>query len=189
MSLSSFSNLELGPIAVYFGQLGAEAELGPTLGGGTLIDEISTVPLREDETGDTPQGMIVVGRNARFECVLADVTYEKMAKVIPGAVLHTQGTKRRLEMKVNVGADLAPSKTGYPAQRLVLKKIKSPSLGAPAVISTSPNDWIIANRVALVTNLSMAFNMADQRGVTATFFFLPDANDTLWMFGDESATP
>jgi len=189
MSLSSFSNLELGPVAVFFGQLGAEVNIGPTVGGGTLTDEVETIPLHEDETGNTPQGLIQVGRNSRFECILADITYEKLAKVIPGAVLHTDGTKRLLEMKVNVGADLAPSKTGYPAQRLVLKKIKSPSLGAPAVISTSPNDWIIANRVALVTNLSQAYNVGDQRGINATFMFLPDANDTVWMFGDESATP
>lgn len=182
-----FTNLELGPVQILYGQLGAEIEIGPTEGGSTLTDEVATVVLRTDETGETPQGIITMGRTSRFECMLADIVFAKLAKVIPGSahIIDTgDPTKQRIEMRVSVGSDLAPSATGYPSNRLVLKKIREG--GA----SSDPQDWIIANRAVAVTALSMAFNRGDQRVINAAFWLLPHgANLVTFFFGDETATP
>lgn len=184
----AYTNLELGPVQILFGQLGAETEIGPTEGGATLTDELTTVILRTDETGETPQGIVTMGSTgARVTANLADIVLSKLAKVIPGAVLITDSidpTKQRLEVRSSVGTDLAPPATGYPSQRLVMKKIKA---GVP---STSPADWIIANRCAIVTNMNMAFNRGDQRVVPCEIWMLPHgANKVVYFFGDESATP
>jgi hypothetical protein len=182
-----FTNLELGPVQILFGQLGAEQEIGPTEGGATLTDEMATVVLRTDETGETPQGIITMGRTSRVECQLADIVFSKLALVIPGSahIIHASDpTRSRIEMRVNVGTDLASPSTGYPSQRLVLKKIR---LGVP---STDPQDWIIANRAVAVTNLSMAFNRGDQRVINAAFWLLPHGDNLVtFFFGDETATP
>lgn len=149
---------------------------------GALSDETavnisaSAAPLTAHLTGTQPRDKVVTGGTFQIVAGLKEITLENFALAFPNAILIEGATGKRLDFTVRAGESLRQ----FRGTRLQLRKVKG------GVESTDPNDILTVPEASPVdAEVSLAFNVADQRIVTATFEAWPDSAGRLAFFGTE----
>jgi hypothetical protein len=88
--MSDTRNVKLGVCQVYFDGI----DLGYTKGGVEVAVSTETYKSTVDQFGQTPINELVMGREVKVTCPLAETTIENMVLIMPGAsLIQTGGTK------------------------------------------------------------------------------------------------
>lgn len=150
---------------------------------GALSDETvvnistSAAPLTAHLTGTQPRDKVITGGTFQLVVGLKEITLENFALAFPNAIL-IEGAdgKRRLDFTVRAGESLRKMR----GTRLQLRKVTG------GVESVNPDDILTLLEASPVdAEVSLAFNVADQRVVSATFEAWPDSTGRLGFFGTE----
>lgn len=150
---------------------------------GALSDETtvnissSTAPLTAHLTGTQPRDKVVTGGTFQILTGLKEITPENFALAFANAIL-IEGANglKRLDFTVRAGESLRKSR----GTRLQLRKVVG------GTESTDPNDILTVPEASPVdAEVTLPFNVTDQRVVNATFEAWPDGLGRLAFFGTE----
>lgn len=89
MSQSSTDNVKLGVCNVIFDGV----DLGLTKGGVEVEVASTTYEVKVDQTGESPIAELITGRSVQATVPMAETTLENLVRIMPGAVLVTDGAK------------------------------------------------------------------------------------------------
>ncbi|QNK54565.1 hypothetical protein [Paenibacillus sp. PAMC21692] len=173
------NKIALGPARVTFDFGGTSPVVfEQTQGGVVLTYEETTRDIPIDQLGTTAADVIITGRTASVAVPIAERDLEKLSKIIPGAVLVTDGadpTKQRVDVSAAVVARLFP----------FAKKVKI----EPLDIYATPADTVILHKAAPQSNLNYTYSYDNELITNTTFRAFPDtAQDGLLIsFGDPDA--
>lgn len=168
-------NLELGPCQALFGTDGAEADLGLTEGGVTVTFATTTVDLKSDQTGETPQDRIITGQTITITIPLAEITMDNWALALNQTKTH-YGGKTGVAGANKVGKSLLND-----AKSLILIKYDE------GAASSDTEDHLKFPKAAPSGNFDVIFNRDGQRVFNVEFVAFPDASGNLYLIGDEDA--
>jgi len=98
---SDTRNVKLGVCKVFFDGV----DLGYTKGGVEVEASSDTKVVTVDQLGNTPVDEIVMGRKVSVKVPLAETTAINLAKIMPGAILTTNGAKATGDIVVSTPAD------------------------------------------------------------------------------------
>lgn len=168
------------------------ADLGPTAlsGGSDTVTDVFLGGLGEETalnvsteaagltahlTGTLNRDKVITGGSMQLIAPLKEITLDNFARAFGNAILiEGGGGLRRLDFVARVGESLRQSR----GARLTLKKV----IGG--VESTDPEDVLVIPEASPVdAEVSLAFNVTDQRVLSATFEAWPDANGRLAYWG------
>lgn len=170
-------NVPVGPAIVEFDEGPNKVTFDITKGGINFQMSTSVQEIKVDQFGETPVKTIMKGRTARVTVPFALYDLDKLAKVIPNAVLVTDSgdpTKKKIQVKSTAGFDMLSA-----AKKLVIK---------PTDPNATPNDYITIPLAAPTTDIEYAYDSDSERVAKITFEAYPDANGVLFIMGDETAT-
>lgn len=173
---SDLTKVKLGPCKVTYDVGGTAVVFETTKGGVVLTYEEETREVTVDQFGNTPVKEIVIGRKAQVEVPFAEYDLDKLAKIIPGATLVTNGTdpnKKRVDVEASDVIDLYS----------YAKKVKIEPLSADA----TANDTVILYKAAPRPQLNYNYSYDGELVTNVTFKAYPDSTGKLIAFGDETA--
>ena len=162
-------NLELSPCAVYFGAIGAEADLGRTEGGVRVAFVTDVADLMSDQWGTQPEDQVITGQGCRVTAPLAEYTLSNLALALNQSVTG----------ELVAGDRLVGTKMSDQANSLLLKEYKD------GAVSEDSKNWMRFPKAAPVGNPEILFSKSDQRIIEVEFVCFTDATDTLYYIGDE----
>lgn len=151
---------------VFLGALGEETALNVTT---------EAAPLTAHLTGTLARDKVITGGAMQIVAPLKEITLDSFARAFGNAIL-IEGADglRRLDFVARVGESLRQSR----GTELTLKKV----IGG--VESTDPEDVLVVPEASPVdAEVSLAFNVTEQRVLSATFEAWPDANGRLAYWG------
>ncbi|RAU96840.1 hypothetical protein [Paenibacillus sp. YN15] len=170
-------DIKLGPCKVTFDVGGTSPVIFETTQGGVVLTyEETTRAVNIDQYGTTPVKEIVTGRTATIACPIAEYDLAKLAAIIPGASLVTDGTTPT-KQKVVVSATNVIDLLQY------AKKVKLEPLAA----GSTANDAITLLKAAPRPALNYTYSYDNELITNVTFTAYPDATGDLIVFGDETA--
>lgn len=173
---SDLTKIKLGPCKVTFDVGGTPVVFETTKGGVVLKYEETGREITVDQYGNTPVGEMIVGRSATIEVPFAEKDLDKLAKIIPGSTLTTNGTdptKKRLDVDATKVINLID----------YAKKVKIEPLSTTA----TANDAVILYKAAPRPNLNYTYSYDNELITNIVFKGFPDATGKLIAFGDETA--
>jgi len=167
--------IKLGPCKVTFDVGGTEPIVfEQTQGGVVLTYEETTRDINVDQLGTSPADVIITGRSATIAVPLVEYDLDKLAAIIPGAKLVTDGSKKR----VDVSAAKVERLFKY-AKKVQLEPLDS---------GASADDIVTLHKAAAQTNLNYTYSYDNELITNVTFRAFEDADDGLISFGDPTAT-
>lgn len=169
-------NIKLGPCKVTFDVGGTPVVFETTQGGVVLTYEETTRAVNIDQYGTTPAKEIVTGRTATIAVPFAEYDLTKLASIIPGATLITDGTTAT-KKQVVINAANVIDLLDY------AKEVKLEPLSADA----TANDAVTLFKAAPRPQLSYTYNYDNERITNVTFTAYPDTDGNLLAFGDTTA--
>ncbi|WP_409346762.1 hypothetical protein [Paenibacillus sp. MBLB4367] len=175
---SDTTKIKLGPCKVTFDVGGSSPVVFETTKGGvTLTYEETSRDVTVDQFGTTPVKRIITGRKATVEVPFAEYDLEKLAKVIPGSTLTTNGTtpaKKRLDVDASKVIDLLDF-----AKELKIE---------PLATNATANDAVTLYKAAPQVKLNYKYDYDNELITGVTFEGFPDsATGFLIAFGDKTA--
>lgn len=145
-------------------------DLGYTKGGVKVKYSAESTPKEVDQL-DTPIDEIITKQTFEVTVPMAEADLTRLATLLPGATLITDGQKLRLDLSGAAGTSLA-------------------AMGAELIITPvggAANDKITLHKAVPTPNLEFAFEKENVRVYEVTFKAIPDGGD--WVtFGDVTAT-
>jgi hypothetical protein len=166
------SDYKLGPCYISF----KGTDLGKTEGGVTVTLSNAFVELHTDQDGETPVDEQIVGTFIKVAGNLAEITIENMASIL-NETLVTDGTKKKVEIKPNVGTSLFTA-----GGELIIKPYDA------GIVSTDANEWITLHKAGMKATADLAFNRSDQRVIAFEAVGYPDSNGIIATYGDVTAS-
>ena len=166
-------DMELSPVAVYFGTVDAEENLGRTEGGVRVAFTTDVADLMSDQWGTQPEDQVITGQGARVTVPLAEYTLDNLALALNMTVVGDALIE---------GERLVGTKLSDVANSLLLKEYKD------GVVSEDSKNWIRFPVAAPVGNPEIIFSRTDQRIIEIEFVCFPDSDNILYYIGDESAS-
>jgi len=171
------TKIKLGPCKVTFDVGGSSPVVfEQTQGGVTLTYEETTRDINVDQLGTSPADVIITGRQATIQVPLVEYDLTKLAKIIPGAVLVTDGTDSS-KKRVDVSAAKVERLFQY-AKTVKLEPLDS---------SATANDTITLHKAAAQTNLNYSYTYDGELVTNVTFRAFEDSVKGLISFGDMTA--
>lgn len=175
---SDLTKVRLGPCKVTFDVGSATPVVFETTQGGVVLTyEETSREVNVDQYGNTPVREVILGRMAQIEVPFAEYDLEKLAKIIPGSTLVTDGTtptKKRVDIDASKVIDLYD----------FAKEVKIEPLSSAA----TANDTITLYKAAPRTNLNYTYSFENELITNVTFKGYPDTDGKLIGFGDQTAT-
>lgn len=166
--------VKLGPCIVTFDG----TDLGLTKGGVEVSITTNKYEVMVDQFGSTAINDIITGRTGMVTVPMAETDLSKLLKVIPGAVLVTDGTeptKKKLEIPTAVGTSLIES-----AKLLNLH----PKANAP----TNKADDVTVPLASPAGDITFSFQVENERVYAIEFRMYPDeVTGLLAILGDPDA--
>ncbi|SCW95655.1 hypothetical protein [Ancylobacter rudongensis] len=156
---SSAENVKLGVCNVLFDG----RNLGYTKGGVEVEVTTSTHPVTVDQTGETPIGELVTGRQVKVTAPLAETTLDNLVAVMPGSTLITDGAKASGSVTFKTAAPVNGDKIVLASTTITFKTVPAGpfDLPIPATIGAA------ASALADVINASnLPFVASANAGVT-----------------------
>lgn len=100
--MSDTRNVKLGVCKVYYDGV----DLGYTKGGVEVTVTTETHKVEVDQFGKSPINELIMSRDARVKCPLAETTLANLVSIMPGATLVTGGGASRVDVEHSIGTDL-----------------------------------------------------------------------------------
>ncbi|MFC4103599.1 hypothetical protein [Paenibacillus xanthanilyticus] len=174
---SDLTKIKLGPCKVTFDVGGTSPVVFETTKGGVVLNyEQTTREVTVDQFGNTAVKELVLGHSATVEVPFAEFDLDKLAKIIPGATLTTNGTtpeKKRVDVNATTVIDLFS----------VAKELKIEPLSTTA----TANDAVTLYKAAPRPNLNYTYSYEGELITNVTFKGYPDADGNIIGFGDQTA--
>jgi hypothetical protein len=159
---------DLGPCLCLWGG----TSLGPTLGGVTFKEEVTSVDIREDGHGESPVDAIFTGRKVTIECKFTRSTLAQLEAMITGS---TAGADN-LKVVNTVGDQMFAD-----SEELILKPLVN------NVASVTATEWIHIHKTYPVAAVEFGYDNSGQRIVNVTFRAFPDTTSgqvgEIWRMG------
>jgi len=166
------SDYKLGPCYIEY----KGADLGKTEGGITVNMSNAFVELKTDQDGETPVDEQIVGTFIKVSGSLAAITIENLAAILHEDIT-TDGTKKKIEIKPNVGTSLMDE-----GGQMIIKPYEA------GVVGTNANDWLTIHKAGMKASADLVYNRSDQRVIAFEAVGYPDSNGIIATFGDITAT-
>lgn len=148
--------------------------LGVTIGGVDVKIATQTKEIMVDQYGATPINEFVQGATIEVTCPLAESDLEKLALVMPDAVLVTNTTKKKLTVKTGNGVNLRNK-----AAQLIIHPRNHTDLNQDLVIPLA----------APIGNIEYKYSHEDVRVYPVTFKGYPNnTTGVLYFWGDNTVT-
>lgn len=151
------------------------SDLGKTEGGVTVAASESTVQLRSDQSGETPEDEVVSGTPVTITLNLADITLDNFAMVHKSTVEGT-APNRKVVVYANVGKSL---------KSMAKKALIVPYAGE--ALSNDVEDIIVVPQAGIKAAEELVYNFSDQRVIRVELTAYPDTAGRVLIFGDENA--
>lgn len=165
----TIKNIKLGACVVTWGG----TDLGFTKGGVEVELGTAKKGVTVDQFGEQAVNDYIIGRTVMVRFSLAEHDLEKLVNVIPGATLVSDGEKRKLIVKTDVGKSLRDD-----AQKLVLHPKDVADANEDVVIPLASPDG----------NITFAYQVSEERVFSVEFTGYPNATTgELYILGDETA--
>jgi hypothetical protein len=169
------NNVQLGSCSVTFGA----TDLGLTKGGVEVTVATTTYKIMVDQFGNTEVNEYITGRTCAVKVPMAETDLAKLAVVIPGSTLVTDGvdpTKKKLTVPTSNGSSLRSF-----ASSLALH---------PIALATSDKSQDFTVPIAAPKGeFNFAFKVEEERVYEVEFTGYADlATNLLYVIGDTSAT-
>ena len=169
------SKVKLGACNVSFDGV----DLGFTKGGVEVEASTTTHKTTVDQYGDAEVNEYITARTVMVKVPLAETDLERLASIIPGAVLVTDGTdatKKRIDV---------PAATGTSLLALAKKLVCHPQANA----ATNKNDDFIVPLAAAKGDISFVYRHNEERVYMIEFVGYPDHEQggLLYQVGDDTA--
>jgi hypothetical protein len=159
---------EAGPIAVFYGDAGAEVDLGTTLGGTRIDIKQNLKEIASDNYSEDPQDIIVVGETAVIKLKLAQVTMEKLALSLNRSA---EGTT---DDNMIIGDSIIGRSLKDNGKQLILKKY------VDGTISTDDKDKLVFPLASIISNLNLEYKPKTQRTIPLEFVCFRKTVNAFW---------
>ena len=171
----SAPNKDLGPCSVLWDPSGANIELNPTFGGVHFRDEVLSVPIKQDQQGETDVDRVLTGRVVELEVPMTQSSLAQLEKAIAGS---TKAAGRLHVENVVGGAVFADAK------EIRVKPIVN------GVVSVDTSEWLYLYRAYPFSNLDWPYDVSEQRTTNVIFRAFPDDTsgnlNAMWRLGPDS---
>ncbi len=178
---------ELGACGVYFGTKSSEVSLGKTNGGVTVKISDSSVDLKSDQYGESPEDTVITGTTVEVSMQLAEIDLATLNKVL-------QSQNASPDADYVAGENRVGTALKALAKNLLLKKYVN---GAESALKANHINFPAA---AAVADVELKYDGTNQRVLGVTFKCFPAAVTANWgaatpssktvsyYFGDETLT-
>lgn len=173
---SDTKNVKLGVCRVSYG----DVDLGLTKGGVDVAISTETHEVTVDQYGNAPINEYITSRTCEVTVPMAETTLENAVKIMPGAVLISDGQdpdKKYVSVPTATGVSLLDL-----AQKLVLHPIANED--------TDKSDDFTVYRAATPGEMNYSYKLDEERIFSCTFKAYPDIENggLLFAIGDTTAT-
>ena len=173
---SSTENIRMGTCRVLY----AGVDLGYTSGGVEVTVATTTHETKVDQFGDTVANEYIMGRSITIKAPLIETTLENMAQLMPGSTLVTDNTdpsKPKKKVVVTSGTGIS-----------LLERAKEMVLHPIAKAEDDHSEDLVIPLSATAGAMNFSYKYDDERVFECEFKGYPQADGTLFIYGDKSVS-